>query len=188
MDCFRGLGEAWARLQSARGPPVSSCRRTRRQVGAGAPRTPAIIPAVAKVDGAEARVVLRSTTRWVVGGIYAFIAAAGCFGLAFGTAGALKNTLVIIAIAVFSVLAFRGVRSSIEVDQEGLTARADRFTRRLHWSDVDRFEIRAVGLSTALGAWKKDGSWLRLMDRGYDSRQRYESALQDLQAELTRRR
>ena len=133
-------------------------------------------------------VVVQSTTRWFVGSIYFLLAAAAAFSLAVSRSSPARTALFALAIAAFLSLAVRALRSAILAAPSGVIARADRFTRRLAWSEIDRFELRSSGLTRSIGAWKTDGSWVRLMDCGHDSRQQYEAAASDLGTELGRRR
>ncbi len=135
--------------------------------------------------------VLRDPARWFVAGLHLFLAAAGLVS-AVTIAGTAATALFALEAAVFLTLAVRGARSAIWVSREGVTAKADRFTRHLAWRDIERFELgprRWEGLfpGRGLGAWLRDGKWVRLMDESLDPGNRYQAALDDLKAELARR-
>jgi hypothetical protein len=136
--------------------------------------------------------VLRNTTRWMVAGIYLLFAAAGVV-FALRTTKIPEAILFVLGAAVFTILGVRAARSAIWISDQGVTARGDRFTRHLSWGEIERFEIRprrsgGLGSTRGLGARRLDGQWIRLMDYGVDSQNRYPAALRELQAELGRRR
>jgi hypothetical protein len=80
-------------------------------------------------------------------------------GAALGTAAALA----------FGVLALRASRSGIAIEESGIVARADRFTRRLRWEEVELFAVRRRRTG---GVWakKRSGRWVKLMDVGAPAR------------------
>jgi hypothetical protein len=136
--------------------------------------------------------VLRNTTRWAVAGVYLFLAAAGVV-FALVTPKNPETILFVVAAAAFTILGVRSPRSAIWISDQGVTARGDRFTRHLGWDEIEGFELRARrsgGLTSAkgLGARRPNGQWVRLMDCGTDSQNRYPAAVKELQAELARRR
>jgi hypothetical protein len=99
----------------------------------------------------------------------------------------------VLAAVTFTVLGVRGARSAIWISDPGVTARADRFTRHLSWTEIDRFEIRPRlmrGLvpGQGLGAWTREGRSVRLMDHGLDRENQYGAALRVLEAEVAHRR
>jgi hypothetical protein len=79
-------------------------------------------------------------------------------------------------------LAVRAWRAEIRVDARGVTGRADRFTHRIAWSDLDRFAISAGGL----GAVNRSGHWIRLADYGVarTTAERHMAALQEWQRKV----
>jgi hypothetical protein len=80
--------------------------------------------------------------------------------------------------AVFAALAVRSARAGIVCDDVGLTGRTDRYTHRVAWREVDRFDFRPF---RGVGAWTTDGKWIALQDFGLQER----SAAQDVVARLT---
>ena len=130
----------------------------------------------------------RNPTRWIVSGIYLIAAVLAAIKAAQSTI--LTNTIVLAAAAVvFAVLCTRAPLSAICMSNAGVIGRADRFTRRLRWDEIERFELRPRrfgGLvpSLGLGVWKRNGRWIRLMDYGIDPQSRYTEALQVLQQRL----
>ena len=65
--------------------------------------------------------------------------------------------------ANFGVAGARSFFNGIWVTSDGVVARLEFRSPRLLWSDVDRFAFRGV---RGLGAFKQDGSWVRLLHYG----------------------
>jgi hypothetical protein len=140
----------------------------------------------------QRQLVLRNTTRWFLAAFYLSFAAIGVV-VAVLTSNVPVMIFYLLAAAAFAVLGVRGARSAVWMSEVGVTARADRFTRHLAWAEIDRFELRPRRLGglwpgEGLGAWRRNGDWVRLMDQGVDSKHQYDAALQVLQAEVARRR
>lgn len=135
--------------------------------------------------------MLRNTTRWLVSGLWLAMAMLAIVAAMLATS-VIRTIFFAIDAAPLILLGVRGARSAIWINDIGVIARADRFTRHLAWSEIDRFELRLrryLGLvpRQGLGAWRRNGQWVHLMDHGMDSKNRYSAALQVLQAEAARR-
>ena len=97
----------------------------------------------------------------VVGLFWLFFLAMGIFTAATGSTFQL---VIGIGFAIAAgTLMWRSFRNGIWLNETGLTARADRFTRHLQWSEIRRFEFRGLA---GLGAYRCDGKWVRLLDFG----------------------
>ena len=102
-----------------------------------------------------------------------------------------KVLAAVIAVAG-AILFARGTRAAIWVSERGVTAADGQVTRHLVWADVQRFDLdpqEREGLmpGAGLGAWRRNGEWVRLMVHGRDPQGRYQAALEDLEGELARR-
>lgn len=97
----------------------------------------------------------------IVGLLWLFVLAVGILVAATGSTVHLVFGIVIGIGA--GTLAWRSFRNGIWLNETGLTARADRFTRHLQWADIQRFEFRGPA---GLGAYRSDGKWIRLLDFG----------------------
>jgi hypothetical protein len=139
------------------------------------------------------RVVLRNPMRWFVAGVYLVVAVLAVSAAPRTTSLTNMIFLAVAAIAC-AILSGRAARSAIWISDAGVIARADRFTRRLRWDEIQRFELhprrfRGLMPSKGLGAWKRNGTWVLLMDYGVaDPQNRYSAALRVLQAEAEHRR
>jgi hypothetical protein len=134
-------------------------------------------------------VVFRNPIRWLVAVIY--IVAAVLAVSAALRSGSLTKMIFLVATAVAcAILAVRAARSGICISDAGVIGRADRYTRRLRWDEIERFELRprrfgGLWPRQGLGAWKQNGKWVRLMDYGLGHENEYGAALQVLQDRLS---
>lgn len=137
--------------------------------------------------------MLRTVTRGKEAGVHLFMLVIGLY-LAAGVAATATVTGILGAViaAAGAVLLVRGTRTAIWVSEQGVTVAGNRVTKRLAWTDIQRFELEPTdeeGLrpSAGLGAWRRNGEWVRLVDHGRHPRGRYQAALEDLQTELAHR-
>lgn len=120
--------------------------------------------------------VLRSPTARAIAVFYtAFVALAASLPWIDGQS---TKSLVVAPVGVvfFGVLGVRAWRAGIGLDAKGVVGRTDRFTRRIYWSDIERFAVKSGGL----GAIDRSGRWIRLGDYGiaWQTSQRHLAELQ----------
>ena len=136
------------------------------------------------------RVVLRNPSRWIAFGLYLILAAVGAYCALVATSIFVCILYAVVSAALF-VLAIRAARSGLWVGEGGVTAKADRFTRHLPWGEIEGFELGLKHLKLAsgsgLGARRRDGKRVHLMDYGIDPNRRYQAAVDDLETELAQR-
>ncbi|UQX89191.1 hypothetical protein M6D93_04100 [Jatrophihabitans telluris] len=104
---------------------------------------------------------IRSRSMQIVGLLWLFFLAVGMFVAATGST--VHLVIGILDGIAAGTLAWRSFWNGIWLSGTGLTARADRFTRHLQWSEIQRFEFRGLA---GLGAYRSDGKWVRLLDFG----------------------
>ncbi len=112
--------------------------------------------------------------------------------LSIGLVPVAEKVLAAVIAVAGAILFARGTRAAIWVSERGVTAADGQVTRHLVWADVQRFDLdpqEREGLmpGAGLGAWRRNGEWVRLMVHGRDPQGRYQAALEDLEGELARR-
>jgi hypothetical protein len=78
-------------------------------------------------------------------------------------------------------------RAAIWSASGGVTAADGRVTRHLERFELDPQDREGLIPGTGLGAWQRNGEWVRLMAHSRDPKGRYQAAMEDLQGELARR-
>ncbi len=107
---------------------------------------------------------LRTRTTWFVAAAYLIFALLGV-GVVFLARTWKEAALGAGSAVASSILAIRAARAGITIDEGGITARADRFTRRMRWDEVERFEVRRRW-SGSVWAKTTSGKSVKLLDGG----------------------
>ncbi len=128
--------------------------------------------------------VIRSESATAVAGLYLVLGVSAIVTVAVAK-NLLEAGLGVLGMILFATLGVRAACSSIRFDDSGVTARADRFTRHLGWDEIQRFDFR---LRKGLGAYTRDGTWIRLQDYGLAARKDAAVAVKRLEEELGRHR
>jgi hypothetical protein len=138
------------------------------------------------------QLVLRNPARWFVAVVY-WLGAAVFIAESLIQQESIWTVVAVIVSICSLVLGVRSARAAIWIDDAGVKATGDRFTRSLKWDEIDRFELRAGGPRgvlprSGLGLWTVEGRWVRLMDRALGVTGEFETALNVLQTEAIRHR
>ncbi|MDQ6613377.1 MAG: PH domain-containing protein [Actinomycetota bacterium] len=97
--------------------------------------------------------VIANPSGSIAAGLYGLFTLRGIFA-AVTAAAPLQAALFAAAAVAFAVLTYRAAKSRLEVDNRGVTAKTDRFTRHLNWDDVEHFEFRGrTRLPPKSGDW-----------------------------------